>query len=408
MSTRSSSPASSRRGRGSGARRGLDVAIVGAGVVGSAAALALARAGLRVALVEARAPRPWSLQAARDLRVFAFSPASSGFLSELGLWDTAALRAQAYRRMRVWDAGGGGDLTFDAAAMGTDTLGHIVEQEALQWALWQALQSAPELQLHCPAKAVSLQQTADGATLELNDGSLLEARLVIAADGADSPLRAMAGLDAHGQAYGQRGLVAYVRCERSHADTAWQRFLPSGPLALLPCSEGLGSIVWTVPEAEAARLLALTEADFEAELTRAFGARLGAMQLASARAAFPLRLQLAKRYVAGRVVLCGDAAHVVHPLAGQGVNLGLQDVRELVDGLTQAQAAGADLADANVLRRYERRRRSQNALAAYSFDGLNRLFSNEQLLPTLLRGPALGLVDRLAPLKRLLARHAMG
>ena len=244
--------------------------------------------------------------------------------------------------------------------------------------------------------------------LELDQGTRLSARLALAADGADSPLRELAGLQTRRHDYAQRGLVAYVVCERPHQDTAWQRFLPTGPLAVLPCSEGLASIVWTLPDAEAERLLALDEAGFNAALTRAFDARLGAMTLASARAAFPLRKQLASRYVAGRVLLAGDAAHVVHPLAGQGVNLGLQDAIELVAVLAAAHEAGGDLADPVLLRRYERRRKSDNALAAMAFDGINRAFSNDAVLPTVLRGPALGLVNRIAPLKRVLARHAMG
>ncbi len=392
----------------SAVRRGPDVIVVGAGVVGAAAALGLARAGLRVAVVEARAPQPWRCDGARDLRVFAFSPSSSAFLAGLGAWDVSALRAQPYREMRVWDGGAPDELHFTAHHAGSAALGHIVEQGALQHGLWQALQREPGIEWHCPARAVALQQDAGMVSLELDQGTRLSARLALAADGADSPLRELAGLQTQRHDYAQRGLVAYVRCERSHQDTAWQRFLTTGPLAVLPCSEGLASIVWTLPNAEAERLLALDEASFNAALTRAFDARLGAMTLASARAAFPLRKQLASRYVAGRVLLAGDAAHVVHPLAGQGVNLGLQDAIELVAVLGAAHEAGGDLADPVLLRRYERRRKSDNALAAMAFDGINRAFSNDAVLPTVLRGPALGLVNRIAPLKRVLARHAMG
>lgn len=398
------------RPRSGGAARGpLDAIVVGAGVVGAATALGLARRGMRVAVVEARAPRRREADAPRDLRVFAFAPASSRFLAQLGVWDEVRReRAHPYRRMRVWDAGGSDELRFDSADLGADALGHIVEQSVLQRALWTALQHEAGIECHCPASVAALERDGEEVRLVLEDGRTLRSRIAIAADGADSRLRELAGLEVRGHAYAQWGLVAYVRCERAHEDTAWQRFLPGGPLALLPCDEGLGSIVWTLPEREAERLLAADEASFETELTRAFDARLGAMRLASPRAAFPLRLQLASKYVADRVVLVGDAAHVVHPLAGQGVNLGVQDAIELVQTLDRARAAGRDPGTDRALRSYERVRRSENAIAARAFDGLNRLFSNDALLPTLMRGPALGFVDRIAPLKRWFARHAMG
>lgn len=386
-------------------RRLLDVVVSGAGVVGSTAALVLAQQGLRVALVEPRAAPAWSPEQARDLRVFAIAPAAARLFERVGAWSAMrAARVQPYREMRVWDAAQPGDLHFRATDTGAEALGWIVEQAVLQHALWDALHREPNVDLRCPASVVALEQHDDHVALDLEDGDRLVAKLALAADGAASPLRALAGIDVDATDYPQRGLVAYVRSAHPHADTAWQRFLPGGPLALLPCSDGLSSIVWTVPDADAARLLALDDKDFSAELTRAFDGRLGELQLASPRAAFPLRKQLAKRYVQGRVALLGDAAHVVHPLAGQGVNLGLQDVRELADQLRDAPDAG----DARRLRRYERARRSDNAVAAQAFDGLNRLFSNDAFVPTLLRGPALALVDRIAPLKRLFAKHAAG
>jgi len=388
-------------------RRGmLDAIVVGAGVVGSAAALALARDGRRVAIIEARDPAPWQADAP-DLRVYAFAPDNAALLNEFGVWpQVLAARAQPYRHMRVWDAAGGDALSFDADALGQPQLGWIVEHGLLVDRLWQALGAGGGIERHCPARVVALEQDDDSATLTLDDDRRLRARLVIAADGADSKLRELAGIDVDRHDYGQRGLVAYVGTERPHDDTCWQRFLPGGPLAFLPWVDGRSSIVWTLPDAEAERLLVADESAFRAELTRAFDATLGEVTSVSTRAAFPLRRQLAQRYVAGRVLLAGDAAHAVHPLAGQGVNLGLRDVAALRRLL--AAAGSGDFAAPHRLDRYARERRSENSLAAWSFDGINRLFSNDALLPTLVRGPLLGLAGKLPPLQALLWRRASG
>ncbi len=390
----------SRRGR-------IDVAVTGGGVVGAACALALAREGLDVALVEGREPPRWSA-AEPDLRVYAFAPDNAALLDEAGVWPAVqAARAQPYRFMRVWDAAGGGELAFDADALGRAQLGWIVENALLVDRLWAALPAAG-VQLRCPARVEAMTQDEAGVALRLDDGSRIDARLAVAADGADSTLRRLAGLDVDAHDYAQRGIVAYVRTGEPHRETAWQRFLPSGPLAFLPFADGRSSIVWTVPQDEAQRLLALDDAAFGAALTRASGGRLGVVRVDSPRAAFPLRRQLARDYVAGRVIVAGDAAHVVHPLAGQGVNLGLRDVAALRDGVRAAQERRADWAAPHRLARWARRRRSENATAAYAFDGINRLFSNDEMHLTLLRGPLLGLAGRLPPLVDFFWRHAAG
>lgn len=420
-------------------RRGaLDVVVVGAGVVGAAAALAFARDGLAVAIVEPRSPPRWKA-AEPDLRVYAFAPDNAALLEELDAWRSiCAARVQPYRAMRVWDAAGGEALSFDADGFARRELGWIVEHALLVDRLWAALPAAG-VQIHCPERVIGVEQgraefpqeehyasrgrppqDSGIATLDLESGLRLRTRLVVAADGGDSPLRALAGVGVATHDYGQRGLVAYVETEHPHQATCWQRFLPTGPLAFLPvatnaahgtaggASDQCSSIVWTLPDDEAARLLELDDAAFLVELGRAFDGPLGAMRAVSARAAFPLRRQLARSHVAGRVLLLGDAAHVVHPLAGQGVNLGLRDVASLRKSLRAAALRGDDIAAPARLDRWARERRSENAIAAQAFDGLNRLFSNDALLPTLLRGPLLGLAGRMPPVTRALWKRAAG
>jgi 2-octaprenyl-3-methyl-6-methoxy-1,4-benzoquinol hydroxylase len=283
--------------RGDGGRR-IDVAIVGAGVVGASAALALARAGLRVAIVEAHAPAPWRADAP-DLRVYALAPDAQALFVRLGAWDAiAGARVSPYRRMQVWDAIGGGELVFDADQLGRPELGHIVEHGLLVDRLWNALASQPNVRRHCPAKAAAIAQDDDGVVLQLDDDTRIEARLLLGADGAGSRVAALAGIEASERDYGQRGLVCYVRTALPHAATCWQRCLPDGPLALLPCADGRSSTVWSLQDAEAQRLLDADADAFGAELTRALDRRLGECSLDSARGAG--RRRGARRPSAGR------------------------------------------------------------------------------------------------------------
>jgi 2-polyprenylphenol 6-hydroxylase len=395
-------PAPQRRGPA------LDVAVVGGGMVGAAAALALSRAGFSTALLEARPPSAWNAQDEVDLRVVGLAPSSMALLDELGVWTSIRdARACPYAHMHVWDAENGAAIDFDAADEGRDLLGYIVENNLVQWTLWQSLEAAGVQRL-CPATVKDFEARSDRVVLELADGESLSVRLLVAADGAGSPLRERAGIATRGRDYEQRAIVAHVATERGHAHTAWQRFLPTGPLALLPLADGRSSVVWSLPEAEARRIQSLDDAAFLNELGRASDFRLGPIVATTPRAAFPLKLQLAGTYQADRFVLLGDAAHTVHPLAGQGVNLGLRDVAELRDTLVTARDEGRDIAGAHVLRRYTRRRRSADTLDAYGFDALARIYAWQSPPLVAARGLGVRILDRLTPLKRRIAAHAAG
>ena len=392
-------------------RRGdTDVIVVGAGVVGSALALALARDGLDVVLVEAQPPKPWQASDDVDLRVVALAPDAAALLDGLGVWSRVLdARVGPYRRMHVWDALAAGELVFDASERGDAALGWIVENRLLQHALWTALSDgARPVRVFSPNTIEHLENDADGVAVGLADGTRLRARLLIGADGIASPLRERLGIATRDRDYGQRAVVAHVTPERPHESTAWQRFQPGGPLALLPLADGRCSIVWSLPDAEATRVLALDDEAFCAELGCASDFRLGAITATTPRLSFPLRLRLAERYVSGRCALIGDAAHGVHPLAGQGMNLGLRDVANLRAQLARARQRGGDIGAAHVLRRYERERRSENTLAARGLDLIERTYSSDAMGLALVRGAALSLAHRITPLRHLLGAAAAG
>jgi 2-octaprenylphenol hydroxylase len=390
-------------------RARYDVVVVGAGMVGAAFACACLGKGLSIALVEPRAPqRAWP-EGEVDLRVSALSRASQRILTRLGAWDRIMeLGASPYREMVVWEGLGHGRIHFDSAALGEPDLGHIVENRVTQLALWERLEQAPEVTLVCPGACADLSVGAEAATLDLADGTRLTARLLVAADGRDSWVRRTVGIATSGWDYDQRAIVANVTPTDWHAETAWQRFLPTGPLAFLPLRDGRCSIVWSAQEDRAAALMALSEGAFAEELGDACERHLGDILAVGPRASVPLRLQHADEYVRPRLALIGDAAHAVHPLAGQGVNLGLLDAAELVHALDQAQARGRDPGGLWTLRRYERARRGENLAMLAAMDGFKRLFSNDSVPLAALRGWGLSLTDRLTPIKDHFMARALG
>jgi 2-octaprenyl-3-methyl-6-methoxy-1,4-benzoquinol hydroxylase/2-octaprenylphenol hydroxylase len=391
--------------------RTYDVVVIGAGMVGAAAACLLARSGFSVAVVESREPRPFDESEPVGLRVSAISPGSAAILAEAGAWRQVERRRHCpYRRMVVEDRDETVVLDFDAPEFGLDRLGTIVENDLVQWSLWQSLLAMGGVELLCPDRVMELHQEAGDPVVSLHSGATLRCRLLVGADGADSEIRKRLGIRQDHWEYGQQGLVCVVRTQDPNTGIAWQRFLEGGPLAFLPLQDGSSSIVWSLPEAESARMLEMDETAFLAELEIAVAggenhwpARIGSC---GPRAAFALTMRLSERYVAKRTVLIGDAAHVVHPLAGQGVNLGLLDAAGLVEVLVGARGNQADFAGERALQKYERWRRSEAEVMARGVHGIRGLFMPDELAP--IRRLGMGLVSRSWLAKEAFIRRATG
>lgn len=396
------------------ARTDFDVVIGGGGIVGAAVAALLAtdeRArDLKVALVdEAPATMPVAGEP-EELRVSALSRLSQRLLIEVGAWDALAARAPCpYVRMRIWDSAdpphGSRTLVFDAAEIGEPDLGHIVDNRSVAAALLAVALRRGVTLLRTPIDAIAL--SPERASVSLGSRTLAVS-LVVAADGARSRLREWAGIGIDAHAYGERAIVARLQPARPHGAEARQRFLAGGPLALLPLSEGAVSLVWTVPDDEARLLEALEDGPFGERVTEASAAVLGDLVPLGPRQSFELRRDHAATYSVARLALAGDAAHTVHPLAGQGANLGLLDAAVLVEELLLARGRGEDIGDPGVLGRYGRARRADNLMAAAALHGIHELYASRNPALSWLRRGGVALVNRAGPLKARLMREALG
>lgn len=397
----------------------FDLIVVGAGMAGAAVALAMAEENLKVALIDGqKMPEGWppvldDSVLDYDARVSALTAASRQFLDELGVWQgIVERRACAYRDMEVWDAEGTGRIHFSAAEVNQAALGHIVENRLVNAGLLEALR-ASRVQCVLGAPVKSYRREAGRGVLELEDGRRLGSPLVVAADGANSRLREAGGFQTREWNYHHHAIVCTVETESPHQDCAWQRFLPEGPLAFLPLADAAGSgrycsIVWSALPDVATQLMGLDDDAFAQSLTRHFEGRLGEVLACSKRFSFPLRQRHAVDYVKDGIVLVGDAAHTIHPLAGQGINLGFADAQALADELKRALRRGLMLSDNVALARYQRRRKGDNLAMMAAMEGFQHLFESPAMPLRLARNLGMSLLDRAVPLKRQIIARAMG
>ncbi|WP_372796792.1 UbiH/UbiF/VisC/COQ6 family ubiquinone biosynthesis hydroxylase [Litorivivens sp.] len=399
--------------------RQFDVVIVGGGLAGLGMAAGLAELPLKVALVEAGSVvSDWPALGEGvddyDSRVSAITAFSQQWLARLGVWEAIAQsRICHYTDMDVWDAEGTGEVHFDAAEVNADDLGHIVENRLLTAALAEQVDGAANIRVFENSPVAALHYAGGEAALELDNGDRIQAGLLIAADGANSRIRQWADFATREWSYDQKALVVTVKMERSHAYTAWQRFLPTGPLAFLPlaasdATDRYCSIVWSADSDYADQLMALDDDGFKSALAEAFEQRLGCVEAVSRRFCFPLRQRHAVNYIKPGLALIGDAAHSIHPLAGQGINLGFKDADVLQQEIQRALERGEAPGSLRVLRRYQRRRKGDNLAMMAAMDGFKRLFGETALPVRWLRNTGMHLVNQAAPVKRQLIRKAMG
>lgn len=395
-------------------QREYDLIVVGAGMVGAAFACLLARSntGLSIALLEARATAAFNPEQF-DPRVAALTEKSRSLLDRCGAWDSiAAQRVSAYAAMQVWDAEGTGEIHFDCQDVQQPNLGHIVENSLVVESLLAEVGKLDNVDFLCPVSVTQYSQSDSQVSVELSGGEQLVAPLLVAADGGNSSIREQFKFATREWDYGHSAIVTTVQTESEHQQTAWQRFMSTGPLALLPLDkqgdQHYCSLVWSQESAEAERLMALDDVAFCAELSRASEHCVGEIISVDKRYAIPLRQRHAKDYVVERVALLGDAAHTIHPLAGQGVNLGFADVKALVDTLCAEAKRGNDLGSLMCLNKYQRLRKPENLATMAAMEGFKRLFAADNVAVRLLRNMGLGKVNQIKPLKNEIIKQVMG
>ena len=391
-----------------------DIIVVGGGMVGAMTALAFAHCDLAVAVIEKKAPARFDVLE-HDIRVSAISHATLEMFKAVGAWQTMhGTRVCPYKRMLVWDSASTAKTRFNSADIGYQQLGYIVENSLIQSALWQQLQQHANVEIHCPTSITTLDLQDDMASLTLDSGQTLCAGLVVAADGSQSTVRSLAGIKIDGESYQQHALVATVKTEISQQDITWQRFTDTGPQAFLPLVGNRASMVWYHTAERVAELKALSEFDFISEMESQFPEQLGKLLSIEQVGSFPLQWSHAQQYVLPRFALVGDAAHAVHPLAGQGVNLGMLDASTLVQCVIEGMTQGREVGDIRALRRYERWRKPSNELMIRMLDGIQQAFQPQQRsaiqggLLKAARTAALRLADSVGPVNKTCMRAAMG
>jgi len=384
-----------------------DVIIVGGGMVGLALACALKDSGLHIVVIE-RMEAQVRYSLGRDCRVSAIVQGNKHNLAGIGIWQYLQDDAEPIRAMRVWDDQEAGGIRFDAAEINEQAMGYLIENAVMQAAMQRAMLDSDDVEYLYPAEITGLEWFAERVQVSLSDGRVLNTPLLAGADGARSWVREQAGIGCYQRDYGQQGIVATVRPERGHHGTACQRFLPTGPLAVLPMTNGLCSIVWSAENEEAARLTAMSDDDFLIAINATFGPVLGRIVEVGERAAFPLVGRLARHFVRQRVALLGDAAHCIHPLAGLGVNLGLRDAMVLAQEIVDAKRFGEDWGEMSVLNRYMKQRLPDVLSVMASMESFHQLFTHD--FPGLkeLRGLGMRVVGNSGLIKKLLMRNATG
>ncbi len=386
------------------------VVIIGGGMVGLLLAAALASEDIAVTIIETKEPQlDWELDSF-SARVSAINVVSRRMLRNLGVWKH--VRESSYGTLMgltAWDSVGGGEISFDSADVGVPDLGVIVENRELVRVLWEHCAEQPQISIHCPVTPKAINKHEDGFTIDLEDGTTLKASLIIGADGAHSWVRGEMAAKLKTKSYRQSAIVTVVKTQSAHENIGWQAFLPTGPLALLPLANPHRcAIVWSATSKQAENLMAMDTNEFECELNNEFGVRLGEIAVLTERRAIPLRMRHVQHYVEPRLALIGDAAHTIHPLAGQGVNLGFMDAACLAACLSQAKQKGQDFGNMKVLRRYERWRKGENALMIAAMRSFNDLFLSDSTMLVQARNMGLKITNRLTSLKNCFMKVAMG